>query len=433
MNAQALPASLPTTPTDRDPVMSKIERAHVEIMKNKYTAQYCGAIFLGKSRIEDDAKKCRTAYTDGRDKVYGRDFVEKLSMAETIGLVLHENLHVMLLHVARFNNKTNGTNYDMRLMNAACDYVINAIIKHIEEQTKGWCKLPEMGLYNPKFKGWAAIEVYHFLSKGRDKGKLLPVQLNPDGTVTIGGETYEVETLDDHDAMTGEDIPGLTPEQVTQLENDVTDAITQGKIIAGKMGVKTARAIGEAIAPKVDWKRELDEFVAEASNGRSEFTWRRVNRKRMSMDDSILPGLQDVTMGELVVAIDTSGSIGQKQLSVVAAHLADICEQRQPSLVRVLWWDTEVHGEQTFTAQDYKNIRTLLKPQGGGGTRVGCVAEFIEKQGINAQAVIVFTDGYVENKPKWDIDTPTLWLIDGDDSFKPPNDGRKVTYNEEAA
>jgi len=428
MNAQALPV----TPVDRDPVMSKIERAHVEIMKNKYTAQYCGAIFLGTSRIEDDATKCRTAYTDGRNKVYGRDFVEKLSMPETIGLVLHENLHVMLLHVARFNKK-NIANFNMRLMNAACDYVINAIIKHIEAQTNGWCKLPEKGLYHPKFKGWAAIEVYHFLSKGRDKGKLSPVTVNPDGTVTIDGETYDVETIDDHDAMTGDASPDLTDAEAAKLEEEITDAIAQGKIIAGKMGVKVARVIGEAIAPKVDWKRELDEFVAEASNGRSEFTWRRVNRKRMSMDDSILPGLQDVTMGELVVAIDTSGSIGQRQLSVVAAHLADICEQRQPSLVRVLWWDTEVHGEQTFTVAEYKNIRTLLKPQGGGGTRVGCVAEFIAKQDINAQAVIVFTDGYVENKPKWDIDTPTLWLIDGDDSFTPPKDGRKVTFSEEVA
>jgi hypothetical protein len=422
-------SSLPITPVDRDPVLSKIERAHVDIMKNKYTAQYCGAIFLGTTRIEDDAKKCRTAYTDGRNKVYGRDFVEKLSMAETIGLVLHENLHVMLLHVSRFNKK-NIANFDMRLMNAACDYVINAIIKHIEELTGGWCKLPEKGLYHPKFKGWAAIEVYHFLSKGRDKGKLLPVTFNPDGTVTVGGETYDVETIDDHDAMTGDASPDLTDAEAKVLEEDVTDAIAQGKIIAGKMGVKTARAIGDAIAPKVDWKREMDEFVAEATNGRSEFTWRRVNRKRMA-EDLILPGLQDITMGELIVAIDTSGSIGQQQLSVVAAHLADICEQRQPSAVRVLWWDTEVHGEQVFTVQEYKNIRALLKPQGGGGTHVGCVAKFIEKQGIHAQAIVVFTDGYVEDNIKWNIDIPTLWLIDGDDSFTPPNDGRKVTYTGE--
>ena len=42
-----------------------------------------------------------TAYTDGLNKRYGKEFIEKLSLAELGGLVLHENGHVMLKHIPR--------------------------------------------------------------------------------------------------------------------------------------------------------------------------------------------------------------------------------------------------------------------------------------------------------------------------------------------
>jgi predicted metal-dependent peptidase len=88
--------------------------------------------------------------------------------------------------------------------------------------------------------------------------------------------------------------------------------------------------------------------------------------------------------------------------------------------VRVLWWDTEVHAMQTFD-DNYTNIALLLKPEGGGGTHVSCVAEYINQHKLNAEGVLVFTDGYVESDIKWDITTPTLWLVTQNRSFEPPS------------
>mgnify|MGYP000010909086 CR=1 FL=1 len=96
-----------------------------------------------------------------------------------------------------------------------------------------------------------------------------------------------------------------------------------------------------------------------------------------------------------------------------------------PSAVRVLWWDTMVHGEQKFDPDNYDRIGSLLKPQGGGGTRVGCVSEHIIKNDINAECLIVFTDGYLESNIKWDVTTPTLWLVTHNKSWTPPS-GQKV-------
>jgi predicted metal-dependent peptidase len=137
-------------------------------------------------------------------------------------------------------------------------------------------------------------------------------------------------------------------------------------------------------------------------------------------NDIYMPSLENETVGELIIAIDTSGSIGGAELTEFASELASICESVSPARVRVLWWDTEVHAMQTFD-DGYNNIASLLKPEGGGGTMVSCVAEYINEHKLKAEGVIVFTDGYLESDIKWDISTPTLWLITQAKDFQAPS------------
>jgi predicted metal-dependent peptidase len=85
-----------------------------------------------------------------------------------------------------------------------------------------------------------------------------------------------------------------------------------------------------------------------------------------------------------------------------------------------------VHGEQVFK-DDYQNIAGLLKPLGGGGTHVSSVSEYINKQSLKAECVIVFTDGYVERDIKWDISSPTLWMITQNKGLAVP--GKKVVMD----
>jgi len=111
-------------------------------------------------------------------------------------------------------------------------------------------------------------------------------------------------------------------------------------------------------------------------------------------------------------------------LNEFATELVSICEVASPEKVRIIWWDAEVAGTQEFSG-DYTGLASMLKPEGGGGTRVSCVSEYINEHRINADCVIVFTDGYVEDSVKWDISSPTLWMVTQCKSFEPPS-GRKV-------
>jgi len=58
------------------------------------------------------------------------------------------------------------------------------------------------------------------------------------------------------------------------------------------------------------------------------------------------------------------------------------------------------------------------------------VSEYINKEKIKAECVLVFTDGYVENDIKWDISSPTLWMITMNKSLEVPT-GKKVLFGDQ--
>jgi len=387
----------------------RLKRAHVALMKHQETALYSGIIMMGKSEVKDDIP---TACTDGINKYYGRKFIEKLNDMELRALVLHENLHVALNHVSRFKRLFQE---NPMLMNACADYVVNDVIVHLKDENL--CKLPEGGLYEDKYHNWSVKEVYDDLKQqlsnpsdsndaGGDgeasEGATQPSKLSPDS----------LKTLDEHDFANSE----KTPKELKEMKQKIENALKEGSILAGKFGANVPRAIEELFEPKIDWREVLREFIQQSIKGNDEYTWRKFN-KRMMANDIYLPSMENETIGELVLAIDTSASIGQKELGEFATEVVSICDTVTPERIRILWWDYEVAKEQVFDRDSYQSIRDLLKPDGGGGTRVSCVSEYIIKHNIESQAIIVFTDGYVENDISWDIQSPTLWVVTENKNF----------------
>jgi predicted metal-dependent peptidase len=411
---------------------TRLKKAHIALMKHPETALYSGVILMGKSVVEDGIP---TAYTNGRDKKYGREFISKLSDPQLRGLILHENLHVALKHIGRFTKEFKDS---PMLINVATDYAVNDVIKSMED--KEFCQLPEGGLYDEKFHNWSAREIYNYLKStlphppkihisfgdgdGKGQGKEGQGQ-GKEGQgksikISIDGKESTVQTTDEHDF----DAKEMSPAEQAELSDSIDRALREGGILAGRMGAKVPRQIGDLLEPKVNWRDALREFVTSSTRGSDEYTWRKFN-KRMMANDLYMPSMENESVGELVIAIDTSGSIGGVELTEFATELASICDAVSPSKIRVLWWDTAVHGEQVFQ-DNYTNIKDMLKPQGGGGTHVGCVSDYVVQNKIPCEGVLVFTDGYVESDIKWDITAPTLWLVTQRRDFQPPMGGKVV-------
>ena len=394
----------------------RVKRGHIAMMKHPETALYSGVMMMGESSVEDSKI---TAYTDGYNKRYGRAFLAEMCEedAEVNALILHENLHIVLRH------HIYGKDMFMEnkeLANYAADYVVNGIIMAIKD--KKLVKLPEGGLYDPRFDNMNMRQVYNILKDEQEEGGGGGGQPDPNGDPIngsgSGGGEYQ---FDEHD-FDG----NMTDEEAKEMDNKIDRAIREGAILAGRLGVDLPRAITEMLEPHVDWRREFADYVSAACKGKDEYTWRKFNR-RMLPNDLFLPTVEDETIGEIVVPIDTSGSIGQKELNEFASELVSIAELVQPEAIRIIWWDTKVHGEQLFT-DNYAQIGSMLKPKGGGGTRVSCVSEYINKKKIKAECVVVFTDGYLENDVVWNIDSPTLWLVTENKHWTPPT-GKMVFVN----
>lgn len=384
----------------------RLKKAHIKLIKHPETCLYGGVILMGESSVVDDPKDCPTAYTDGYNKRYGRTFMEKLTDPEIAGIVLHENLHVLMKHIPRHRDLMKE---NRMLSNMAMDYAANDIIVELNKAHPTLAALPKGGLYDPMFQGWSVRRIYEYLKQENKRGQ--------------GGNRGQ--PMDEHD---DQPFDSMSEEQQGQVKRDVDDAIHQGGILAGKFGAKIPRLIKELMAPQVDWREVLQEFWVSAVRGSDELTWRRFNKHRLA-DDYYLPSSINETVGEVILAIDTSGSISNDDIGKVATHIRELCESVTPERVRVLWWDTQVHGEQVFEG-NYENITSLLKPMGGGGTRVGCVSDYILSKNLTADCMIVFTDGYVESGIDWKVNVPTLWLITegGHAGFRPPS-GSKIQIN----
>ena len=390
----------------------RIKKGHIALMKHPETALWGGVMMMGSTEVVDEAI---TAYTDGINKKYGRAFLQTIcpTQPEVNGLILHENLHIGLRHHL---HGADMFKEDGDKANKAADYVVNDMITEISKKYPELVQLPRGGLYDPQYHNMSMREIYKLLKskKGGGGGGGKPDKEGEKGSGSGGGE-YE---FDKHDFG-----KPMTQEEAKEMDGKIDRAIREGALLAGRLGIDLPRAISDMLNPVIDWKKELAEFVTSSCKGKDEYTWRKFNRRLIS-NDIYLPTVENETIGEVVVAIDTSGSIGQEQLNEFASELVSICEAVSPDAVRVLWWDTKVHGEQLFT-DNYDQIGSMLKPLGGGGTRVSSVAEYINKKKINAECVLVFTDGYLESDVVWNISAPTLWMVTENRNWTPPT-GKKV-------
>jgi hypothetical protein len=102
------------------PAEKRIELVHVSLMRNPKFAFFVGLFMVGSTKVHDDPHM--TAFTNGRDAGYGRQFVDTLTDKELAFLVMHENMHKCYRHLTTWK-ALNDINH--RIAGAACDYVIN--------------------------------------------------------------------------------------------------------------------------------------------------------------------------------------------------------------------------------------------------------------------------------------------------------------------
>jgi len=409
----------------------KVQKAKITLMRNPMFALWSGILMVGRTSVVDNMP---TACTNGRDEKYGRKFVADLKDNELNFVVLHENLHKAFRHLTTWK-KLHDENH--RLANAACDYVINLKLKDLDPSEKviamprfkdGEMKGKIMGLIDEKYRGMHAKQVFDLLKEEQKKGKGNPCEDGDSGGIPTNGDGNG-EGFDEHDWDGAKE---MTEVEKKELEREIDQAIRQGVMahqkIAGTNAGGLDRDLLDLLEPKVNWREMLREFVKSTCHAKDTSSWRRVNRRFLSMG-TYMPSLIGEKVGHLVIAVDTSGSVGQEELSEFLTEVRGIAEEVKPSQVDLIYWDSEVVEHEEYTENMVSDIINSTKPKGGGGTSPSCVSEYLKAKAIEPECIIVLTDGYVGSDWGSDWTAPVLWAIVGGNDVIAPN-GKTVHVKE---
>ncbi len=356
---------------------------------------------------------CPTAATDGRRFYYNSQFINSLPLKQLEFLVGHEVLHAVYDHMGRRGHR------DPKIWNIADDYCVNY---DLVEQRVG-DRIPT-ALYDTKYAGMSAEEVYDKLMENADKlnidklmSQLLDEHLDGDGDGEGDGDG-DSDGQDKSGHKNGSR-PQLSEEEKRQIRDEIKEAVlaAASAVGAGNIPGGVKRLIKDLTEPVMDWRELLQQQIE--STIKSDFTWARPSRRSWHMD-AVMPGMKPGEQIDLVVGIDTSGSITDQDLKIFLSEIKGIMESYDEYKIHVMGWDTQVHNTEVFTSDNLEQIEAF-EPGGGGGTDPHCVWNWLMENDIEPKKLIMFTDFcfYGWNPQEVEMYCDTVWVIKGNKSAEP--------------
>ena len=359
---------------------------------------------------------CGTAATDGLKFYYNSRFIMLLKPKEVEFLVGHEVLHVVYEHMDRRGNR------DPQMWNIADDYAVNADLKR---HNVGQFITSVPCLYEKKYDGKPAEEIYDDLMQNVQKinlddliEQMLDDHMDSDGDSAGDGEGPESE---------GKGRPKMTDEERERARQEMKQAIISAaqSAEAGQLPAGVERLIKQHTDPVMPWRELIQTNLT--SSIRTDYTWMRPSRRGWHMD-AIMPGMTPGEEIDVVVSLDMSGSISNKQAQAFLGEIGGMMDSFDGYKVHVFCFDTDTYNPQDFHSDNMDSIDEY-EPQGGGGTDFDCIFKYLKDNAIDPKRLIVFTDGY-PNGSWGDPDyCDTTWIIHGDKNPNPPF-GTYALYDE---
>lgn len=308
------------------------------------------------------------------------------------GVLLHEVHHVVLGHLShpKFADPAEPELCDLALEMSANEYIEEPLPNPIT-----WQKFSSFGIR----AGQSSLERYEKLLEAQKMGKL--------GKSQPGGER-----VDEHRMLRrAAGKPGAV-EQTRMLvasaieeTGDVGPDRKDGRaLLAGKdPGALIAELDGVLGPPEcyVDWKTALKMFAARRRTPTATFA--RPSRRfpgRMGEVPGRAWSPRAMTRPRLLVAIDTSMSMTERELGEIAKQLGKLSDE---ATITVVECDSAIQRVYPFSGK-------LVDVAGRGGTDLRKVFEPVFLGTIRPDGVVYFTDGHGEF-PDDPPDVPTLWIL----------------------
>ena len=357
--------------------------------------QFFGALMLFASIKE--STKLDTAATDGRDIFFNKKFLESLTSSEQNALMLHEVLHMALLHVQRRQTR------DPYIWNIAADIVVNDLIKRNTS-----FKLPKGAIIDDAYRDKSVEYIYEALLKdNKYKGKKYKLSISD---IQLTSEEQEKNGVGNGHELTEEEqeeVASYWKDKMQVLKN--SDSLIQndkyGSHSTGGWPAGMAREVENILEPEINWRNALWKYI-----GRTPADFDDLDR-RFLYRGLYLEGLMTDAI-EVSVCIDTSGSVSKRLIDQFVAETKGILRSYPHVKCDFFYSDCKLSGP-----YDINQAEQIPILHGGGGTSFIPFFKYLEKNNSNNfgthKLSIYLTDGY-EAFPNWIPSNPVMWLVSKD-------------------
>lgn len=385
-------------------IMSKLTKAKARLVNQQ---PFFAHIVLSTPIVIADWLKPKTMATDMKYIYAHPEFVEKCSIAELVGVLAHEAMHIAYLHGLRLGTR------DPRIWNYAADLVINPIV------LDAGMALPPGGLFDKKYKDWTAEAVYADLIKNATKINVsFPSNGDGgdgdgDGEPMWGGVMQPQQT----DGKEGEERPNgkpLSGAEMTQIEQEIRVKVQAAANIAKSRGNLPAGLKGLIEAhgkPKINWKEYIQNWVS--GHTPDDYTWQRPNRTILANYGIYMPRMKNNGAGVGVLSIDTSGSVSDGELRDYVREIVGVIEICSPEKLYIIQHDAVIQKVDIWEAgMDFSSLAV----KGRGGTFIQPTFKKVSELEEPIDWMICFTDMGIGDYPKDAPDYPVLWAATGPDN-----------------
>lgn len=335
-------------------------------------------------------EETQTAATDGTHIYINEEFFGGLSLAEQLGVIAHEALHVILMHTIRARQITNVERF---VWNIACDMCVNRELEHAK------FVLPEGKVECPsKYIEMTTEEIYQdLLKKGKGNNS------NGRGNCSNGSNGNQKK------GYSGSS--DVLPTQSQKDVNKVKQTINKSVIMTAKKewGAGTdafsrelQKHLEEINRPTLPWPTLLRKYINDVI--KDDWSWARPNRR---VQEVYLPSLsgESGTLGHINVYIDNSGSVTDKQVANFIKEIQAIHKSMSPKSTTINFFSNSITN--SYKIGETWDI-SKISPHTTGGTDIAPVIGDIN--GKKPAISIVFTDGYFDDYSDR-TKLPIIWCI----------------------
>ena len=319
------------------------------------------------------------------------EFWTGLSDDHKMGLLKHELLHIAFGHLVSFSSFSNK-----KLANVAMDMEINQYIQ------ASW--LPEGGIN---------IDDYTDIQLDRKAGcryyydQLLRLQDEKDKNGSTGDQNMDnlldnIASGDIPDHSTWEEFEDMSEAEKKLIEKQVQKILQDAKEqTIKKRGnvpgeIEGLIVLDEVTKAKFDWKGYLRRFTGTSTKI---FTKKIRRKENYRYEDN--PGLKIKMRQHMLLAIDTSGSVSNEELTEFMNEIHHI--HKAGVDITIVQCDTSIRS-----IEPYKG-KNDLKVHGRGGTEFDPVLDYYNANLKKYTSLVYFTDGecYTSVKPR----NRVLWVL----------------------